>query len=69
MIDHSSDAFEHNSFKDVVVKVANLEIYYKSINFYMAEQPQLINDLLNVFIPRIDISRVVKMFQRMTIYP
>lgn len=64
MIEHSPDAFEHNSFKDVVVKVANLEIYYKSINFYMAEQPQLINDLLNVFIPRVDVSRVVKMFQK-----
>lgn len=64
MIEHSPDAFEHNSFKDVVVKVANLEIYYKAINFYMAEQPQLINDLLNAFIPRVDVSRVVKMFQK-----
>lgn len=64
MIDHSADAFEHNSFKEVAVKVANLEIYYKAINFYMAEQPQLINDLLNVFIPRIDVSRVVKIFQK-----
>lgn len=64
MIEHSPDAFDHDSFKDVIVKVANLEIYYKAINFYMAEQPQLINDLLNVFISRVDVSRVVKMFQK-----
>lgn len=64
MIEHSSDAFEHNSFKEVVVKVANLEIYYKAINFYMTEQPHLITDLLQALIPRIDVSRVVRMFQK-----
>jgi hypothetical protein len=29
MMDHSADAWEHNQFKEVVVKVANIEIYYK----------------------------------------
>ena len=28
---HSADAWEHAQFKDVIVKVANLEIYYKVI--------------------------------------
>lgn len=64
MIERSPDAFEHNSFKEIIVKVANLEIYYKAINFYMAEQPHLITDLLQVLIPRIDVSRVVRMFQK-----
>lgn len=64
MIERSADAFEHNSFKEIIVKVANLEIYYRAINFYMAEQPQLITDLLAVMTPRIDVSRVVKMFQK-----
>ncbi|KAF5100343.1 hypothetical protein D0Z00_001311 [Geotrichum galactomycetum] len=63
MIERSADAFDHSSFKDIIVKVANLEIYYKAINFYMAEQPQLITDLLTVFIPRVDVNRVVKMFK------
>lgn len=64
MIERSADAFEHASFKDVIVKVANLEIYFKAINFYFAEQPQLLTDLLSVLTPRVDVARVVKMFQK-----
>lgn len=64
MIERSADAFDHTSFKDIVVKVANLEIYYKAITFYLAEQPQLITDLLAVFIPRVEVGRVVKMFTK-----
>jgi clathrin heavy chain len=29
MMERAADAWEHNQFKDVVVKVANVEIYYK----------------------------------------
>lgn len=29
MMERSADAWEHNQFKEVVVKVANVEIYYK----------------------------------------
>lgn len=64
MMEHSADAFDHNSFKEIVVKVSNLEIYYKAISFYMAEQPQLISDLLTALTPRLDVSRVVRMFQK-----
>lgn len=64
IMERSSDAFEHSSFKDIIVKVANLEIYYKAINFYMKEQPQLITDLLAVLSARIDVSRVVRMFEK-----
>ncbi|ANB13506.1 clathrin heavy chain [Sugiyamaella lignohabitans] len=64
MIERAADAFDHNSFKEIVVKVTNLEIYYKAINFYMAEQPHLITDLLSALTARIDISRVVRMFQK-----
>lgn len=64
MMEHSADAFDHNSFKEIVVKVSNLEIYYKAISYYMSEQPQLISDLLSALTPRLDVSRVVKMFQK-----
>ena len=30
---HSADAFEHSAFKDIVVKVSNLELYYKASYF------------------------------------
>ncbi|KZT70754.1 clathrin heavy chain [Daedalea quercina L-15889] len=69
MIERSSDAWEHNQFKDVIVRVANIEIYYKSLTFYLQEQPTLLTDLLTVLIPRIDHSRVVRMFRQMDHIP
>ncbi|KAF9584414.1 hypothetical protein BGW38_006556 [Lunasporangiospora selenospora] len=64
MMKHSADAWEHGAFKEVVVKVSNLEIYYKALRFYLDEQPMLLNDLLAILIPRIDHNRVVQMFQK-----
>jgi len=64
MMERSADAWEHNQFKDVIVRVANIEIYYKALSFYLQEQPMLLNDLLTVLQPRIDHTRVVRMFQR-----
>ncbi|SGZ23972.1 BQ5605_C023g09673 [Microbotryum silenes-dioicae] len=62
MMERSADAWDHNQFKEVVVKVANIEIYYKALTHYLQEQPMLLNDLLSVLAPRIDHTRVVKMF-------
>jgi clathrin heavy chain len=64
MMEHSGDAFDHNQFKDIVVKVANIEIYYKALNFYIEQQPLLLNDLLSALSPRIDHSRVVKLIMK-----
>ena len=64
MMERSADAWEHNQFKEVIVKVANIEIYYKALSYYLAEQPMLLNDLLVVLTPRVDHTRVVKMFQK-----
>ncbi|KAK6410773.1 Clathrin heavy chain, partial [Oleoguttula sp. CCFEE 5521] len=64
MMERASDAWEHHTFKDTVVKVANLEIYYRALNFYLQEQPSLITDLLQALTPRIDVNRVVRMFEK-----
>lgn len=64
MIERAADAWEHHSFKDIVVKVANLEIYYKSLSFYREQQPSLLTDLLQALTARIDVNRVVKLFQK-----
>ncbi|ODV62818.1 clathrin heavy chain [Ascoidea rubescens DSM 1968] len=64
VIDRSADAFDHQQFKEIIVKVSNLEIYYKGINFYMNEHPDLIVDLLSVMVVRVDIGRVVRIFQK-----
>ncbi|KAI9865995.1 MAG: hypothetical protein M1813_001962 [Trichoglossum hirsutum] len=64
MMERAADAWEHHSFKDIVVKVANLEIYYRALNFYLQEQPSLITDLLQALTPKIDVNRVVRMFEK-----
>lgn len=64
MMERAADAWEHHSFKDVVVKVANLEIYYRALNHYLQEQPLLLTDLLQALTPRIDVNRVVRMFEK-----
>ncbi|OCH91028.1 clathrin heavy chain [Obba rivulosa] len=69
MIERSADAWEHNQFKDVIVRVANIEIYYKALTFYLQEQPTLLTDLLTVLIPRIDHGRVVRMFRQIDHIP
>ena len=63
MMERAADAWEHHSFKDIIVKVANLEIYYRALNFYLQEQPLLLTDLLQVLTARIDVNRVVRIFQ------
>ncbi|KAI8900004.1 hypothetical protein BC833DRAFT_583645 [Globomyces pollinis-pini] len=61
---HSATAWDHTNFKDCIVKVNNLEIYYKALRFYLEEQPLMINDLLVVLTPRIDHTRAVQLFQK-----
>ncbi|CAG8535423.1 3237_t:CDS:10 [Ambispora leptoticha] len=61
---HAADAWEHNRFKEIIVKVSNLEIYYKALKFYLDEHPILLNDLLAALTPRIDHTRVVQMFAK-----
>ncbi len=64
MMERAADAWEHHSFKDIIVKVANLEIYYRALNFYLQEQPSLLTDLLQALTARIDVNRVVRMFEK-----
>merc|ERR1719230_892637 len=45
MIAHPTEAFEHVKFKDTIAKVANSEIYYKAIDFYLSYSPMLLNDV------------------------
>ncbi|KAJ2160687.1 Clathrin heavy chain [Coemansia sp. RSA 552] len=59
---HAADAWEHASFKDIIVKVANTELLYRALRFYLKEHPLQVNDLLHVLMPRIDHTRVVSMF-------
>ncbi|RSH92447.1 hypothetical protein EHS25_008863 [Saitozyma podzolica] len=62
--------WDHDQFKKVVVKVANMEIAYKAVSFYISHQhsahtvqPTLLPDLLAALSPRLDHGRVVKILQ------
>lgn len=64
MMSHSPEAWDHMQFKDVAVKVANVELYYKATHFYLQEHPEYISDLLNVLATRIDHTRVVDIMRK-----
>ncbi|KZV23799.1 clathrin heavy chain 1-like [Dorcoceras hygrometricum] len=64
VMNHSPEAWEHMQFKDIIVKVANVELYYKAVHFYLQEHPDLINDVLNVLALRVDHTRVVDIMRK-----
>lgn len=45
-------------------QVANVELYYKAIQFYLEFKPLLLNDLLMVLSPRLDHTRAVNFFSK-----
>ncbi|EPZ31434.1 clathrin heavy chain 1-like protein [Rozella allomycis CSF55] len=64
IIKYSADAWDHDQFKNVLLKVSNSDIFYKSLNFYLNEHPLLLNDLLNSISQKIDYTRLVQIFQK-----
>jgi clathrin heavy chain len=64
MMSHPSEAWRENHFKDIISKVANIELYYKSIDFYLEFKPMLLNDLLLILSPRLDHTRAVNYFAK-----
>lgn len=68
MMNHPTIAWREQHFKEIITKVANVELYYKAINFYMEYKPMLLNDLLSVLAPRLDLSRTVAIFTPGTLY-
>merc|ERR1719183_462868 len=69
MISHPVEAWENAKFKDTMSKVTNTEIFYKAIDFYLQQQPLLLNDLLAVMSQRIDHVRVVSQLRKASHVP
>lgn len=67
MMSHPTVAWKEGQFKDIITKVANIELYYKSLQFYLDYKPLLINDLLNSLSPRIDHTRTVSFFRKVRV--
>jgi clathrin heavy chain len=59
IINHSAACWKHDLLKEILGKVANTEIYYKAIDFYLREHPLLLNDLLIDMSKNLDPRRVV----------
>lgn len=59
MIDHSASCWKNELFKEIVIKVSNSEVFYRAANFYLRENPLLINDLLIELSVKLDHNRMV----------
>jgi len=64
LITHSAECWEHELFKTTIKQVANVEIYYKGVNFYLAEHPLLLNDLLLDLMSQLDHIKVVNLVRQ-----
>merc|ERR1712217_247528 len=64
MMAHSPIAFGHDQFQMIMQKVSNMELYYKAIQFYLDEQPMLVNSLLATITPKVDHARVVQQVRK-----
>lgn len=69
MMNHPTDAWKESHFKDVITKVANIELYYKALQFYIDYKPMLLNELLVVLTPRMDHTRAVNFFIKLNHIP
>ncbi|XP_060079736.1 clathrin heavy chain 1-like isoform X2 [Ylistrum balloti] len=69
MMSHPTAAWRESQFKDIITKVANIELYYKAIQFYLDFKPLLLNDLLLVLTPRLDHTRAVTFFTKVNEIP
>jgi clathrin heavy chain len=64
MMQHSVTAWSASGFTSVITKAGNLEVMYKAIQFYVDEQPALLNDLLTVLAPKVEASRAISVLRR-----
>ncbi|EDV20188.1 uncharacterized protein TRIADDRAFT_51044 [Trichoplax adhaerens] len=64
MMAHPTESWRESMFKDIITKVANIELYYKALQFYLDFRPMLLNDLLVVLTPRLDHTRAVSYFTK-----
>lgn len=64
MIEHSPSAWRHDTFSQNIVKVTNHDLLYRSMIFYLEEEPMLLNDLLRLTASKADLSRCVSVMKK-----
>jgi len=60
MMEHSTEAWDHSVFTETIIKVVNMELYYRAIQFYILENPKYLEDLLVVLTSKLDHERVAR---------
>jgi len=61
MIQHAPEAWEHPVFKEVIVRVANTEIFYKAILFYINHYPLMVDDFMATITTKVDHVRATRL--------
>ena len=64
MVEHSPYCFNHDTFITYLLKVSNTELYYRSINFYLQEEPARLNDLLSQITTKVDLTKTVGLLRK-----
>lgn len=64
MMEHSPSAWRHDVFSANIVKVANHDLWYRAIIFYLEEEPMLLTDLLRLLSSKLDLTKVVQVLKR-----
>lgn len=64
MIEHSPTAWKHDTFTQNINKVTNHDLFYRSMIFYLEEEPMLLNDLLKLIRNKIDLARCVQVMKK-----
>jgi len=69
MIEHSPDAWDHVELREALSKVLKTELLYRGVDFYLSEQPTLVNEFLQSLLARLDHAVVVDHARRKLVLP
>jgi clathrin heavy chain len=64
MMEHSPSAWRHDLFSQNIIKVANHDLWYRAIIFYLEEEPMLLNDMLKLLATKVDLTKAVQVMKR-----
>mmetsp|Transcript_185 Transcript_185/g.179 ORF Transcript_185/g.179 Transcript_185/m.179 type:complete len:1699 (-) Transcript_185:18-5114(-) len=64
MMEHSPSCWRHDLFVQNILKVANQDLFYRAMIFYLEEQPMLVNDLLKLLAMKIDLLKCVSVMRK-----
>lgn len=59
MMEHPADSWDHEIFKDVLLKLGSSDICYSAIGFYLQHTPEQLHDMLTTISKKIDTERVM----------